>query len=656
MEMWARRYSYILTLLVVLSSFGMSMVILPDNARATTLYVGGIGPGNYTSIQDAINNASAGNTVFVHNGLYKEQILIEKTLSLIGEDVDATMIEVNSTGRGIYITANWVNVSGFTLTAKPWPPSSTPIIFGIELYQSQNCTIVNNKLQTNKKGIYLVDSSYNQVADNYAINNVDGIFLLNSHYNVIINNTAFSSNEAGFHLSSSNHNVIVGNNASGNGGDGIHLFSSYDNYLYHNYVFGNIGPSFDDGENCWDSCYPSGGNYWNAYSGTDVMSGSDQDVPGSDGIGDTAFDMPGGTNQDRYPLMSPASFPSSPSPPELVQVVAGDQQANLTWSPPLFDGFSSIIEYFVYRENSSGAEVLLASPGMAFEYSDTGLVNGETYTYRVSAANAVGEGCKSDDAIATPATLPGPPFGLIAYAGIEEITLIWSPPSNDGGSAITSYVLYRGTTSGSLTFLAITGSSYIDSGLTTGQEYFYKISAVNGIGEGPRSNEASAIPLDPPPNEPPTCAIDVPISGSVVFANSQIAGRAHDADGIVEKVEFRIDDGPWTLVVGTLFWSYDWNTTAVQDGPHTIFARSFDGENYSNLVNATVTVDNLVGDDNLPTTFFFIALFIIVVLVIVAMVVGYILMRWLDRVRARELEQSQSDEPPEQEQEPEEPE
>jgi parallel beta-helix repeat protein len=654
--MWARRGSFFIALIVVISSFAFSIAVLPDNARANTLYVGGVGPSNYTAIQDAVNNASVGNTVYVFNGIYKEQVVIEKTISMIGEDVDATFIEVDSTGRGIYIASDWVNVSGFTLLSKPWPPSSDPDIFGIELYESENCTILNNKLELNKKGVYLVDSDHNYVADNYGINNVDGYVLLNSDFNVLVNNTAFSSNAVGFRLLSSHHNVIAGNNASGNGGDGIHLHSSFDNIVSHNYVFGNIGPSYDNGENCWDNCYPSGGNFWNVYTGSDAMSGSDQDIPGSDGVGDTAFDIPGGANQDLYPLMSPVYFPMAPSPPEKMQVVAGDQHVNLTWEPPLFDGFSPVTQYGVYREDSLGVEILLATLGVEFEYSDSGLTNGETFTYRVSAINSIGEGCKSDDAIASPATLPGPPQGLSANAGIEEITLVWSPPSDDGGSTITNYMLYRGTTSGGEIFLILLGPStvYLDFGLTSDQEYYYKVSAVNVMGEGSQSNEASATPLEPPPNVPPTVFLEYPLSGEVVFGAYQIGGQSYDSDGIVERVEVKIDNSSWGVALGTQIWAFAWNTSQFEDGQHTIYARSYDGENYSNVVNATVTVDNFVEEEEPDIMILWVLPVFLVIILIVVFLGIYLYMRGLKRAQA-EMDQQYPVTSEEEEQEPEEP-
>ena len=99
------------------------------------------------------------------------------------------------------------------------------------------------------------------------------------------------------------------------------------------------------------------------------------------------------------------------------------------------------------------------------------------------------------------ATVPGAPTGLTATAGTGQVALSWTPPSNTGGENITSYKVYRGTTSGGETLLTTGGCSALgavtsctDTGLTAGQKYYYKVSAVNGVGEGSQSTEASATP------------------------------------------------------------------------------------------------------------------------------------------------------------------
>ncbi|HEV3171228.1 MAG TPA: PKD domain-containing protein, partial [Actinocrinis sp.] len=98
-------------------------------------------------------------------------------------------------------------------------------------------------------------------------------------------------------------------------------------------------------------------------------------------------------------------------------------------------------------------------------------------------------------------TVPGAPTGLTATAGTGQVSLSWTPPSNTGGENINSYNVYRSTASGQETLLTTGGCSGLgavtsctDTGLTAGQTYYYKVTAVNAIGEGTMSNEASATP------------------------------------------------------------------------------------------------------------------------------------------------------------------
>ena len=83
--------------------------------QGNTLYVGGSGPGNYSRIQDAINDAQAGDTIYVYRGLYKENLWVDKTINLIGENKTMTIIDGNGSGSIVCFSAPWIKICGFTL-------------------------------------------------------------------------------------------------------------------------------------------------------------------------------------------------------------------------------------------------------------------------------------------------------------------------------------------------------------------------------------------------------------------------------------------------------------------------------------------------------------------------------------------------------------
>ena len=220
----------------------------------------------------------------------------------------------------------------------------------------------------------------------------------------------------------------------------------------------------------------------------------------------------------------PPPPPSPPSAPTNLVATGGNAQVALTWQAPTSNGGSQITNYRVYRGTTSGGKTLLATLGVVTSYTDTSVTNGVTYYYQVSAVNSVGEGPRSNEATATPSAPAAPPTapqGLVATGGVGTVTLVWSPPSNNGGSPVTNYRIYRGTSSNGETLLTTIGNvlTYIDTAVTNGVTYYYQVSAVNSAGEGPRSNEASATPSAPPP--PPNFGISAsPVSLSIHIGSS----------------------------------------------------------------------------------------------------------------------------------------
>jgi len=240
-------------------------------SNGKTLYVGGTGEGNYTRIQGAINHASVGDTVFVYDDSapYRENIVVERTISLIGENRDTTVIDGGGYKNVIYILradCDWVTVSGFTIQN-----SDTGIFI---YYHSEHNNITGNIISNNVNGILLSLSGYNTIEDNIISNNGKGINLYgsSSSYNTITGNT-ISNNLIGIHLRGSSHNIIKGNNIISNSRYGIRLVpdTSSEPFVYPSFSVRNtiLKNNFLDNKQHASFVYFLGSlnrwsqNYWN---------------------------------------------------------------------------------------------------------------------------------------------------------------------------------------------------------------------------------------------------------------------------------------------------------------------------------------------------------------------------------------------------------
>jgi len=133
------------------------------------LYVGGSGEGNYTWIQDAVDNASPGDTIYVYSGIYEENLFIEtNSLSLIGEDKEATIIIGNGNKHTILVELTKdVSITGFSITTE----SEESVYGGIFISNSKNTLIQNNIIFENGQGINCKDSISFNISNNKIFNN-----------------------------------------------------------------------------------------------------------------------------------------------------------------------------------------------------------------------------------------------------------------------------------------------------------------------------------------------------------------------------------------------------------------------------------------------------------------------------------------------------
>jgi len=283
-----------------------------EETTTNTLYVGGNAAENYNTIQSAIDNASIGDTIFVYNGTYFENINVNKSIKLIGEDKETTIVNgnINKTNEDIlicfYVSSDQVNINGFTIeSTKKVYESNNSSIFGIGILIKANNTIIQgNIIRENTFGISLDNSYSNKIIENVMADNYIHINLLGSSYNTIENSTITNYNQSdfldlnnkiGISLDIAYDNSIINNTISNISGIGIQLSNLCENNsIYFNNFMNNTENANDFGNNNWDN--GKYGNFWDDYNGSDKN---------NDGVGDSPYIIPNGSNEDRFPLMMP---------------------------------------------------------------------------------------------------------------------------------------------------------------------------------------------------------------------------------------------------------------------------------------------------------------------------------------------------------------
>jgi len=198
------------------------------------------------------------------------------------------------------------------------------------------------------------------------------------------------------------------------------------------------------------------------------------------------------------------------APTSVLATSNNNAQSAVSWTASASTGGSPILHYTV---TSSGGQTCTTANGSTTSCTVTGLTNGTSYTFTVTATNAIGTSpASAPSAPAVPATAPGAPTGVTAVTGYQQGTITWTAPASNGGALISGYTVT--SSSGGKTCTTST-TSCIVTGLTNGTSYTFTVKATNSAGTGPASSASNAIvPVTTKPN-PPTA-----VSASS-FANTQ---------------------------------------------------------------------------------------------------------------------------------------
>jgi len=310
-------------------------------------------PDDFSTIQEAINHANVGDTVFVKSGVYYENVVVNKTVSLVGEEAQATIVDANGTGRVVSISQGYVNITGFTIRKSGAAYAQDA---GVWIEGPGHCNVFGNIFTENDFfGVYLSYTSFNRISNNtvtktkimsivittsrsnlvsrntledhycgvdiHALsigNHITGNTIRRGDYGIIIDNSNgndISYNnitdhkwEYGYNITGqklgisvqdqSSDNTIMGNTIANNDGNGVQTINAGGNKFYHNNFINNSKQAYVSPSSSaitWDDGSPSGGNFWSDYTGADVD---------GDGLGDTPYSVDG-VNTDGYPLIEP---------------------------------------------------------------------------------------------------------------------------------------------------------------------------------------------------------------------------------------------------------------------------------------------------------------------------------------------------------------
>lgn len=313
--------------LLLLAPLNVNGDIISRTEPSASIHV----PDDFATIQEAINNATPGDMIFVSSGLYHERVVINKTVMLVGENRETTIVDGGFAGSVFQITADNVSVTGFKLQNTGWKWGRS----GVEVYNADYCEIKGNfvfltchqiRLNCSRGskiignivsaptrdpfprsayGIRLENSADCLIENNTVSNNIGGIHLQNTTNCTVIRNLFFQNSQGIRLYSPCVDNKIVANTVCNNTSDGMieampRNQTLIGNSFVHNNFVNNSQPFIYKVAGCiWDDGFE--GNYWARYNGSDLD---------RDGIGDMPYDV--GLDQDQYPLMGIfASFNTS---------------------------------------------------------------------------------------------------------------------------------------------------------------------------------------------------------------------------------------------------------------------------------------------------------------------------------------------------------
>jgi len=447
----------------------------------------------------------------------------------------------------------------------------------INIDLSSNNNIIRNNIRENKRrGLNLNFSSSNTISDNNVeANSWNGIRLTSSSDNIITRNNVTGNVDGIVLIESSDHNTITQNNVSENNlfahnNVGIYLGNSSNNLVHHNNLINNtiLAYATSDFINIWDNGYPSGGNYWSDYNGTDQYIGSGQNISGSDFIGDTPYII-NSSNSDRYPLM----IPYETEPPIITILHPENGTYAFSSGIPLNFTVNEVVSWIGYSLDGQANTTITGNTTLP------AMLDGYHYVV-VYGRDAVGNIGESNQISFTVDTTPP----IITILHPENGTYAFSSgiPLNFTVNEVVSWIGYSLDGQANTT---ITGNTTLPA-MLDGYHYVvvYGRDAVGNIGE---SNQISFTVDTTPPNISSITQIPVPdnvLYQDEVKVNATVTDNVSGVKQVTLNYTYDEGGGIWIQIINmTNLEENIWNATipALPSGTNVTY---------------TITVEDYVGN------------------------------------------------------------
>jgi parallel beta-helix repeat protein len=614
--------------MVVVGSLSNLFVVEESSAMGNTIYVDDsntAGPWDgsqnypYQTIQEGITAATAGDTLSVFSGVYNENVVITKDLTLIGESKDTTFIDGGGNGHtvnvGVVENEIDVSLSGFTIRN-----AGGGGFDGLHFSYITNGEILNNKIVNSQEGegISLDHCQGVSIYNNLIINNnVAGISLTESEQNTIQNNTIQES-QTGIHLYYSTDNILSQNTIRQNTIYGVYVSQSSNNTFSRNDFVDNGQNARDPSTNVWS---PNGqGNYWDDYNRYDNN---------SDGIGDTPYDISGGTNKDDYPLgyfIQPEQPGGGNHQPTAVSLSISPSEA-LSGDIVSFNGEGTDDDGYIvgyqWRSNLDGILSILKS------FSKSNLSLGTHTIYFKVMDNASAWSTEKTGSVTISYAVNDAPIAVIDTISPNPVkqgeAVLFQGHGSDEGGAITAYRWLSsedgiiGTTASFTTTNLSIGTHTIYFQVKDDTEWSPQVSTTLIVGQGSSGN---------PDNQAPIAHIGGPYQGlvnQVIYFNGF---GSYDAEGEISAL--------WDFGENSSGSGLAPTHTYTSVGTYIVTLRVTDTEGLSTIASTSVIVTQSLtsGDNAEGFTFFniqipFPVLIIVVILVLVGVGAGVVV--WIRR-------------------------